>query len=206
VNPNEEDLAQIDHPAQDNIWHDVPDLSKDNLKQQFRQTATRNKPVNREDLREAAGTATKAAYPEDSRDSRDGADRDQRNSGVDARSGLQAGTAHLRDRARENIPDEHQDRAKTQWASTKDYMNDKFNEDRRKQTIWRLKKVIVEVQGHPDYQQAIDTLLRLAEDYRGHAGTAIGEGKTQVTGARKDDHLQAAENQLKVRRSVTCVF
>ena len=204
VNPTEDELAQIDHPAQENVWHDVPDLSKDNLKQQLRHTIDRNKPAHREDLREAAGTATQAAHPEDSRDPRGVADRvaqDQRygaDSGVDARSGLQAGAAHLRDRARENIPDEHQDRANKKWSSTRDYMNSKFNEDRRKQTIWRLKKMIVEIQGHLDYQQAIDTLLRLAENYGGHTRAAVGEGRSQVSGAHEDDHLQVAENQLKV--------
>lgn len=77
-------------------------------------------------------------------------------------------------------------------------MNDKFNEDRRKQTIHRLKKMVVEIQGHQDYQQAIDTLLRLAENYRGHAKTMAGEGKEQISGAHDDDHLKLAENQLKV--------
>lgn len=203
VNPTDEELAQVDRPAQDNVWHDVPDFSKDNLKQQLRQNVDRTKPIHRDDVREAAGTATQAAHPEDSRDPRDVAGRvaqDQRygtDSGVDARSGLQAGVSHLRDRARENIPDEHQDRAKNQWNSTRDYMNRKFNEDRRKQTIWRLKKMVVEIQGHPDYQQAIDTLLSLAENYHGHARTAVGEGRSQVVGAHEDDHLQMAENQLK---------
>lgn len=203
VNPSEEELAQIDRPAQDNVWHDVPDLSKGNLKQQFRQSVDRNKPVHREDLQEAAGTATQAAHPDNSRNPREVADRvaqDQQygtDSGVDARSGLQAGAHDLRQRARENIPEEQQDRAKKQWHSTRDYMNTKFNEDRRKQTIWRLKKMVVEIQGHADYQEAVDTLLRLAESYRGHARTAAGEGKSQVSGAHDDDHLQTAENQLK---------
>lgn len=204
MNPTEDELAQIDSPAQDNVWHDTPDLSRGSLKQQFRQTHDRNKPVRNDDLRDAAGITTQAAHPEDSWDPRDVAGhitQDQRygtDSGVDARSGLQAGATHLRDRARENIPDEHQDRANRGWSSTKDYMKTKFTEDRRKQTIWRLKKMVVEIQGHPDYQQAIDTLLMLAENYSGHAGTTIGEGRAQLSGAREDDHLKMAENQLKV--------
>ncbi|KAF8421047.1 hypothetical protein EV426DRAFT_226581 [Tirmania nivea] len=203
VNPTEDELAQIDRPAQENVWHDVPNLSKDNLKEQLRYKVDRNKPVHREDLREASGAATQAANPEDSSDSRDVIDRvaqgqhHRTDSGVDARSGLQAGITHLHDRARENIPDEHQDRANRAWSSTRHYMNSKFNEDRRKQTIWRLKKMVVEIQDHPDYQQAIDTLLRLAENYRGHASTAVVEGRNQISGAHEDDHLQAAENSLK---------
>jgi len=203
VNPNEDQLAQIDRPAQDNVWHDVPDMSGGNLKQQMRQNFDRNKPVHREDLKQAAGNAAQTANPDDSRDPRDVTGRaahDQRfgtQSGVDATSGFQAGATHLRDRIQENVPDEHQDRAKRQWHSTKDYMNDKFNEDRRKQTIWRLKKMIVEIQGHRDYQQAIDTLLELAENYRGHASSAVGEGRSQISGAHDDDHLKMAENHLK---------
>jgi len=203
VNPTEDQLAQVDRPAQDNVWHDVPDLSANNLKQQMRQNLDRNKPVHREDLKQAAGNATQAANPDDSRDPRDVTARtahDQRfgtQSGVDATSGFQAGATHLRDRVQDNVPDEHQDRVKRQWHSTKDYMNQKFNEDRRKQTIWRLKKMIVEIQGHRDYQQAIDTLLAIAENYRGHASSAVGEGRSQLSGAHDDDHLKMAENQLK---------
>lgn len=35
VNPNEDQLAQIDKPADDNTWHDVPDMSTGNLKNQI---------------------------------------------------------------------------------------------------------------------------------------------------------------------------
>jgi len=201
VNPTEDELNQIDRPAPDNQWHDVPD--KERLKQQARETVDRNKPISRDEVRQAAGNATQAADPNGSRDPRDVAHRaaeDQRygtGHGVDARGGVQAGVDTLRDRMRENIPDEHQDRAKRQWGSTKDYFGDKMNDDRRRQTIYRLKKMVVEIQGHPDYQQAIDTLLGLAENYRGHAKTAVGEGRSQVEGAHNDNHLQSAEGALK---------
>lgn len=201
VNPTEEELSQIDRPAQDNVWHDTP--TKDGLKQQFREQVDRNKPLSRDEMRQAVGNATQAADPHDSRDPHDVADKaayDQRNggnSGIDAHSGIRAGYDTIRDRTRENIPDEHQDRAKRQWGSTRDYMNNKINEDRRKQTIWRLKKMVVEIQGHQDYQQAIDTLLRLAENYSGHARHTVSEGRVQVDSAHQDNHLQAAEDCLK---------
>jgi hypothetical protein len=35
VNPNEDQLAQIDRPADDNTWHDVPDMSTGNFKNQI---------------------------------------------------------------------------------------------------------------------------------------------------------------------------
>lgn len=56
--------------------------------------------------------------------------------------------------------------------------------------------MIVECQSHPDYQQAITTLLDLAERYTGHAKN-LGE---QATGTIKDAHrsgLDQAEEDLK---------
>ena len=38
VNPSDDALNQIDRPAPDNTWHDTPDLSKDNLKNQAKGT------------------------------------------------------------------------------------------------------------------------------------------------------------------------
>ena len=130
VNPSEEQLTQIDRPAQDNVWHDAPDFSKGNLKQQLRQNIAYNKPLHSADLKDAAGTATQAAVPEDTRSSHDDIIQEQRygtDGGVDPRSGLQVGATHLRDRARENIPEEHQNRAKRLGHSTRDYLSDKFH-------------------------------------------------------------------------------
>jgi len=33
---------------------------------------------------------------------------------------------------------------------TKEYLSDKIPKERREQTIWRLKKMVIEVQGHAD--------------------------------------------------------
>ena len=35
VNPNEDQLAQIDKPADDNVWHDVPDVSSGGIRNQL---------------------------------------------------------------------------------------------------------------------------------------------------------------------------
>ena len=182
------------------------------MKQQIRQNIERTKPLHGEDLKGAAGTATQAALPEGSPVSHDDAARiiqEQRydiGNGVDARSGLQAGAAHLRDRARENVPEKHQDRVKRLGHSVRDYFSDKLHADRRKQTILRLKKMVVEIQGHPDYQEAIDTLLGLAENYRGHVKSALGEGRSQFSGAHEGDHLKLAESHSKVYNYLPCVL
>lgn len=41
VRPSEEDLAQIDQAAEDNVWHEKPNINKDDLKSKFK----RNKAV-----------------------------------------------------------------------------------------------------------------------------------------------------------------
>ncbi len=51
VRPSPDDLAQMDSPAEDNVWHDTPDLSKDNVKKQL-QSAYRGSP--KEDAQAAA--------------------------------------------------------------------------------------------------------------------------------------------------------
>jgi len=55
----------------------------------------------------------------------------------------------------------------------------------------------VEIQGLQDYLRAIDTLLRLAEEYTGHSKTLATHGKGAVKGAHTDDSLQMAEADLK---------
>ena len=49
-------------------------------------------------------------------------------------------------------------------------------------------------------QQAIETLLSLAETYSGHASAVAADSKGTVKGAREtDSNLQIAEADLKVR-------
>ena len=48
-------------------------------------------------------------------------------------------------------------------------------------------------------QQAIETLLNLAETYGGHASTMASGGVGTVKGAHADNNLQVAETNLKVR-------
>lgn len=36
VRPSEERLSQIDSPAEENVWHEKPNISKDDLKKKFK--------------------------------------------------------------------------------------------------------------------------------------------------------------------------
>ncbi|KAL0249814.1 hypothetical protein I308_103116 [Cryptococcus tetragattii IND107] len=80
--------------------------------------------------------------------------------------------AELRDR----IPEEHRKKAADYIQKSKNFMNDEFPEERRDQFIYRLKKVVVECQGHKDYQEAMTWLLDTLENYKGHAKHVANKG------------------------------
>lgn len=203
VKPGQEQLSQIDHPADDNTWHDVPDLSTGGIKSQLKNSVNKKTPVDKNDLRDAAGDATQASHPDGTRDPADaallaGQDRvDGTSSGLNAQTGVQNGAATLQQRASANIPEETKQRGRETREKTKNYLSKKMPEERREQTIWRLKKMIIECQGHPDYQQAITTLLDLAEQYAGHANTVGQQSTGTVKGAHTDSSLKKAEDDLK---------
>lgn len=202
VNPNEDDLAQIDRPADDNTWHDVPDMSAGNIKKQLKSTYEKQTPLHQEDLRAAAGDASEAAHPDGSRDPTDTADlarRDQQrgtDSGVDGKAGAKNAAATLKQRASENLPEDTKNKGRETRDRASDYLSSKMPKERREQTIWRLKKLVVECQGHPDYLDAINTLLNLAETYAGHANTVGNNATGAVKGAHTDDSLKLAEADL----------
>jgi hypothetical protein len=43
-----------------------------------------------------------------------------------------------------------QDKRKEYSDRTKSYLSEKIPKERREQTVWRLKKMIIEIQGHAD--------------------------------------------------------
>jgi hypothetical protein len=203
INPSDEKLSQIDRPAEDNTWHDVPDLSRDNIKNTLKSNYNKQKPVSSDDVKDAAGNATEAAHPSGSRDPADAAAlaaRDQQegtNSGIDAQAGAENAAGTLKERASENVPEDTKDKGREAKEKSRNYLKEKFPEERRDQTIWRLKKMVVEIQSHPDYQQAISTLLSLAEQYGGHANHVAQQTAGTVQGAHTDDALKLAEADLK---------
>ncbi|KAK7181302.1 hypothetical protein PSPO01_12596 [Paraphaeosphaeria sporulosa] len=196
VKPGEDQLNQIDRPADDNTWHEVPDLSKDKLKSQIKQSA----PFSKGDAQKAAGDVTQAAHPGASRDPADVAQAGVTEAQTGQPTGLDAQNAanEAKRKLSENVPEEDKERVRQQRERLNNYLKQKMPEERREQTIWRLKKMVVEIQGHQDYQRAIDTLLTLAERYAGHGRDVAQQGKGSVQGAHQDDSLQMAEADLKV--------
>ncbi|KAK7937642.1 uncharacterized protein PG986_014510 [Apiospora aurea] len=187
VRPDSDALNQIDRPAQDNTWHEAPNVNKDNVKSQL-QNFYKGNP--KEDAKDAASAGVNAAQPS--------------TSGVNDQAGQQAAHGTARERLHENTSEEDRQQANeikekgketaAQYRErTKQYLSKKMPEERREQTIWRLKKMVLECQQHPDYQTAITTLLDLAEQYGGHAqqvttgatGT-VQEGRTGLAQAEAD--------------------
>ncbi|KAH9886163.1 hypothetical protein F4778DRAFT_484186 [Xylariomycetidae sp. FL2044] len=189
VKPSEESLSQIDRPAEDNTWHDAPDFSKDNLKSQFQKNVYKGDPA-----QDAKGVAATGA---------DAAQQNQPAGAIDphtgARNGAQTGRENAKDQIKSKIPDETQESAKKSAAAyrarVKDYLGKKVPEERRDQIIWRLKKMVLECQQHPDYKQAITTLLDLAEEYGKHGRNLATSGAGTAKEARSG--LDAAEADLK---------
>ena len=143
VNPSDDQLRQLDEPADDNTWHDVPDLSRENIRTQARSTFDKNKPFNQQEAQDAAQQGVNTAQQQPTQDNREA-----------GRAGLSQAVDNLKAQAQSNIPDERQEDAKKAKNATvqhsKNYLNKKIPQERREQTIWRLKKMVVEIQGHSD--------------------------------------------------------
>lgn len=126
VRPSEDRLQQIDQPADDNTWHDAPNLSKDKIKSQLQ--SSRNKAPT-DDARDAvARTVDSARRPDGS---------------LDPQAGAQTATGVVQEKINANVSDEDREAAKKTAAAyrnqVRDYLNRKVPQDRRDQTVWRLK-------------------------------------------------------------------
>jgi len=186
VKPSHEDLSQIDRPAEDNTWHEAPKINKDALREKA-QGYYKGNP--KEDAKDVAAQGNSAAQNGGAGTSTE----------VNAQSGAYAAANTLQQKAEENVDQETKDKAKARKeeyrARAREYLKKKMPQDRRDQTIWRLKKMVLECQQHPDYQTAIQTLLDLAEEYGGHANRMAQGGSGTVQDARSG--LRQAEGDLK---------
>ncbi|KAJ5762192.1 uncharacterized protein N7511_005574 [Penicillium nucicola] len=149
VRPSEEDLAQIDHAAEDNVWHEKPNISKEDMKSKFKKNKADKESVASASIAENDSTLSSKSKTKEAAD------------------------------------------------KTKNYLSEKVPKERRDQTIWRLKKMIIEIQGHADYQQAVETLLTMAEQYAGHTKDVSQQGGTAARGVLKTDSVQAVQSNLR---------
>ncbi|KAG5665712.1 hypothetical protein KAF25_009837 [Fusarium avenaceum] len=201
VRPSQEQLEKLDEPAQDNVWHEAPDFSKQNFKNQAKGIYSGNP---KEDAKDIASAGINSAAP---------GQQNQQGSGVPA------STDDARDAARQSDPQAGKNAAveaaqnkldnkidpETKESILKkneeyrnkarNYLDKKMPQERKEQTIWRLKKMVLECQQHEDYSEAIQTLLRLAETYSRHTRT-VGQGSTDTAKDARGG-LHAAERDLR---------
>lgn len=215
LRPDKERLDKIDEPAPDHTWHETPPSfsemkgqAKDKLSsaQGGKDGAVgRAKQEAQGVAQDASQGATGQSDPQEAgRRAADEHANDKSRSDVDQQSGAQAGLQSVKDRASnltDNIPDEHKDKARDVAQSTKnqtkDYLNEKFPQERRDQAIYRLKKMVVEIQQHEDYLEAIDTLIDLAEQYASHANSVALDIHGEAKKTANDSNLQKARYELK---------
>ncbi|RAK74211.1 uncharacterized protein BO72DRAFT_385194 [Aspergillus fijiensis CBS 313.89] len=183
LRPSQDQLDQIDEPAEENVWHEQPDFSQQ--KEQFKSRFKKNKEEGKQDVTD---TAAQAAT---------GGQQPQRVSDVDPRAGVTAGAQRAQELVSDNVPEEQKDRAREYRERTKNYLSEKMPQERRDQAIWRLKKMVIEIQGHSDYQQAIRTLLSMAEKYGSHTRNLSQQGAGSVQGFRSGDKIQKMETNLR---------
>ncbi|KAL7917637.1 hypothetical protein ACQKWADRAFT_27451 [Trichoderma austrokoningii] len=110
-----------------------------------------------------------------------------------------AAKAVFNEKLDQNMDDDLQEKAQTRSEEhrrrAREYLKKKMPQERRDQVVFRLKKIVLECQQHPDYMQAVQTLLRLAEEYGRH-GRNYGKGSAD---SAKDVRtgLSAAEEDLR---------
>lgn len=176
VRPSEEQLSQVDQPADDNVWHEKPDVS--GYKEQFKSRFSKKK----EDAVDVANTGVGAGTT---------------GSTLDPYAGVQASAEHAQSKVPEDQKSTLSSRTQEYKNKTKNYLSDKFPQERRDQAVYRLKKIIIEIQGHRDYQQAIETLLDLAEKYGSRSRHAVKEGTSSVKDTRGGGKVQSLEKSLR---------
>jgi len=130
VRPSQEDLQNLDAPAADNTWHEKPDLSKDKLKGQFQNIY---KGDAKEDGKAVLSEGTSAAQDRQTGTA----------SGVNAQAGASVAVNTLQQKVDQNVDEETKEKARTRAdeykTRTKEYFGKKVPQERREQTIWRLK-------------------------------------------------------------------
>ncbi|KAL1997027.1 hypothetical protein VTN49DRAFT_7892 [Thermomyces lanuginosus] len=196
VGPSEEQRSQIDKPAEDNVWHEKPDFEMmKNQAKSAEQKGEETKPKVQKDVQEAAGSGTDAATG-----GRDGVPVRE----SEPTAGASAAAGRLKETGSQQVPDEAKAKAEevkgkaNEYArQVREFLASKMPKERRDQVIFRLKKMIIEIQGHPDYRRAVETLLSLAENYGGHAQNVAQQGAGAARGAQANTNLQKAKDNLK---------
>ncbi|KAG6298457.1 hypothetical protein E4U44_001100 [Claviceps purpurea] len=185
IRPSEDELSQVDSAAEDNTWHEKPDFSKENLQKQAKGVYGGD-PT--KDAKDVASATQEAAAPHGSKSDK-----------VDSDAAQQTLKSSVQQKVDDNVDPETKEKIKQRnedyRRKTKEYFNKKMPEERQEQIIFRLKKMVLECQQHPDYSRAIQTLLNLVQKYSKH-GRDLGKD-SQGTVQQARSGFSAAESDLR---------
>lgn len=130
MRPSQDQLNQIDLPAEDNTWHEAPNISKGNWKEKVK-GAYGGKA--KEDAKDTAGAVASSAQPGDKTIPRD----------EKAKAGAATAKSKLQQKYDENLSPEQKEKIRARNEDyrrrAKEYYNKKMPQERKDQTIWRLK-------------------------------------------------------------------
>ncbi|KAL0564659.1 hypothetical protein V5O48_017384, partial [Marasmius crinis-equi] len=99
---------------------------------------------------------------------------------------------------KDSIPAEHQDKAKGHYNRGKEFLTEEYFPDtRRDQWIWRGKKVILECQKHPEYQESLEWLIAFIREYATH-GRSFTSNQVDQNKNNVPSSLNNSLHQLKV--------
>lgn len=95
------------------------------------------------------------------------------------------------------VPEKHKQRANGEMEHGKQYLRDQFPKERRDQFIYRLKKVVVECQAHPSYQNSLSWFLSQIENYFAHAKNLASSGADSTSSLFSDPMLNQATAEMR---------
>lgn len=145
IRPSQEDLSQVDAPAANNTWHDPPDVSKDVMKGKLHDYYSGSP---RPGLSSSSSEETSDAQRSRSRGRTEAARASVHDGQNVSSSGASSigGTMATRDShatLNGSVSGEPKDKARARKDEfrerAKDYLSRKLPQERRDQTIWRLK-------------------------------------------------------------------
>lgn len=148
LRPSEEQLASVDQPAEENVWHEKPDTEQ--LKSRVKSATKKSKAgVSPSSSRTLHSLLTPTKTDESASDVTSTAAQ-AAGGKRSKKAGAQAGAEKTKESIQEKVPEESKNQTSELAGKTKNYLSDKFPQERRDLGITRLKKMVVEVQGHPD--------------------------------------------------------
>ena len=132
-NPSDDQLAQIDQPAEDNTWHEKPDFK--NMKSNMQSKV----PFSKRDAQNVADDANASAQQ-----TSEGTTSDA------AAQGADAAAKNTKSKLSDRMDEDQKQKLRDYRQRTNDYFKGKMPKERRDQIVLRLKKMVVEVQTHQD--------------------------------------------------------